>query len=149
MIIKNTLNDILLICDTVPDQLRDISNIDFCAKLSSRWSKQEILGHLTDSASVNIQRLLRGQIEYSPQIYYDQDEWVAIQDYQHYNKAHLIALWELLNRHFVYIANRIPEENLKRTCQMRDGQAVTLRYLIEDYLSHLQHHLQQIMTQNK
>ena len=145
MIIKNTLNDILLICDTVPDQLRDISNIDFCAKLSSRWSKQEILGHLTDSASVNIQR----QIEYSPQIYYDQDEWVAIQDYQHYNKAHLIALWELLNRHFVYIANRIPEENLKRTCQMRDGQAVTLRYLIEDYLSHLQHHLQQIMTQNK
>jgi len=145
MIIKNTLNDILLICDTVPHQLRDISNIDFCAKLSSRWSKQEILGHLTDSASVNIQR----QIEYSPQIYYDQDEWVAIQDYQHYNKAHLIALWELLNRHFVYIANRIPEENLNRTCQMRDGQAVTLRYLIEDYLSHLQHHLQQIMTQNK
>lgn len=33
------LNDILLICDAVPDQLRAISSSDFCVKPSGKWSK--------------------------------------------------------------------------------------------------------------
>lgn len=44
--------------------------------------KKEILGHLKDSANINLQRFVKGQIEESPQISYEQDEWVIVQAYK-------------------------------------------------------------------
>lgn len=143
--IATILNDILLICDAVPDQLRTISANEFCAKPLGKWSKKEILGHLIDSAAVNLQRFIRGQLENSPRIYYEQDKWVAVQDYQHDEDARLIILWESLNRHLVHVVSHIPDSDLVKTCTMKDGKTVTLAYLAEDYLSHLKHHLEQIL----
>lgn len=143
---EDILKKILLLCDSVPDQLRLITASQFCAKPLNKWSKKEIMGHLVDSAAVNLQRFIRGQIENSPQIYYEQDNWVSVQGYQDYDHEKLITLWESLNRHLVYIITRIPEASLTRTCIMKNGEALTLQFLAEDYLSHLQHHTKQIVT---
>jgi len=142
---KDILNEILLICDLLPDQMRAIAHDQFFAKPLSKWSRQEVLGHLIDSAKVNTERFVRGQIENNPQIFYDQDDWVAVQDYQHHDKEHLIVLWESLNRHLVHVATHISEKDMERTCMMRNGQSLTLQFLIEDYLNHLQHHIGQII----
>jgi hypothetical protein len=39
---------------------------------------------------------------------------------------------------------RIPETALAVPCQIGANEPVTLRYLVEDYLVHLRHHLKQI-----
>ncbi|WP_158797689.1 DinB family protein [Pedobacter sp. L105] len=142
--IKDILNNISLLCDSFPDQLRTITADQFCTKPLNKWSKKEILGHLVDSANVNIQRFIRGQIEDNPSIYYEQDEWVSVQGYQEYDDEKLITLWESLNRHLAYLVNRIPDTDLSRTCLMKNGEPRSLQYLVEDYLSHLQHHIRQI-----
>lgn len=144
--IKEAINNILLSCNTFPAQLRSISAIEFNYKPANKWSKKEIVGHLIDSAVVNLQRLIRGQVENSPQIYYDQDNWVAVQRYQEYKDEELIVLWESLNRHLVHVITHIPASDLSRTCLMRNGEALTLQFLADDYYAHLQHHAQQILS---
>lgn len=139
-------NKLLAICDFLPDQLRAIPNAQFCAKPGDKWSKKEIVGHLIDSATVNLHRFVRGQLQDNPQIYYAQDDWVAIQDYQNYNAEELIVLWETLNRYLVHVISRISDEKLLRTCQMKDGQTLTLHFLAEDYVLHLEHHIAQIQA---
>lgn len=142
--IKDILNNILLLCDSFPGQLRTITAHQFYAKSLNKWSKKEILGHLVDSANINLQRFIRGQVEDNPSIYYEQDEWVSVQGYHEYDDEKLITLWESLNRHLVYVVNRIPHANLSRTCLSKNGEARSLQELAGDYLSHLQHHIRQI-----
>lgn len=142
---EDILIEILSIVESLPTQLKAIPASKFNEKPGNKWSKKEILGHLVDSATVNTQRLIRGQVEDRPQIYYEQDEWVSIQAYQQYNDDSLITLWESLNRHLVHVASNIPEKNLQRTCVMKNGQPVSLAFLIEDYIVHLQHHIKQII----
>jgi hypothetical protein len=143
---QNAADEILSICNTLPAQLRAIPGPVMNFKLPEKWSKQKILGHLVDSAIINIQRFVRAQIEDKPVSGYDQDDWVAIQQYSRYNTEELIQLWEAVNRHLYHVAASIPAHNLKRVCEMRDGQVLTLEFLIEDYLKHLQHHIEQIRS---
>ena len=106
-------------------------------------SKQEILGHLIDSAQNNIQRFIRGQYETEPALVYDQDQWVAYNDYQQAEAGQLIQLWELLNRQIIRIWEHMPSENLSRQCRIRNS-LFTIEYLMDDYIIHLKHHLIQI-----
>jgi len=144
MITGDISNTILQLCSSLPAQLRAIPADLFAEKPAGKWSKKEITGHLIDSATVNLQRFIRGQLEDNPQIFYDQDNWVAVQGYQEYDNEELIRLWESLNRHLANILSKIPESDLTRTCLMRNGEAVTLAYLAEDYVFHLNHHIRQI-----
>ena len=108
-----------------------------------KWSKKEILGHTIDSAQNNIRRFIVAQYEENPTIRYNQDEWVAIVDYQHYDLSDLINLWYLLNKHISIILKNIPSEMAQRKCQTEDLH--TLEWLAQDYLIHLMHHLHQVL----
>jgi len=144
--IKNSLDKLLALCDSVPDQIRRLGEHEIDRKpTQDRWSKKEIIGHLCDSAFVNIQRLIRGQVETEPQIFYDQDKWVNVQNYTGYNPEELITLWFALNKHFYHIAISMSEQDLKRVYLDREGNKLTLKFLIDDYLIHLMHHLSQII----
>jgi len=144
--IETSLQQILLLCDSVPDQLRSLTRVELSKKRSEgTWSKKEILGHLCDSAFVNLQRLVRGQVESAPQIFYDQNRWVNVQEYENYNVEDLIRLWHNLNKHFYHIAYSMDENALNSVCLDKDGNKLTLSFLIDDYVSHLQHHLAQII----
>ena len=125
--------------------LKSISELRFSIKPSSgKWSKKEILGHLIDSATNNHQRFIRVQFENKPTIFYDQDKWVH---YNHYNDLpakQLIRFWTIYNKHLVEVIKTIPEENLLNQCKMKNGKYVTLDFLINDYVAHLEHHIRQI-----
>jgi len=144
--IETSLQQILLLCDSVPDQIRSLTRVEISEKrFEGTWSKKEILGHLCDSAFVNLQRLIRGQVESAPQIFYDQNKWVNVQDYENYDVEELIRLWHSLNKHFYHIAYSMDKSALNSVCLDKEGNKLTLQFLIDDYVSHLQHHLAQII----
>jgi len=65
-------------------------------------------------------------------------------NYQHQPMDEVLHLWIALNRQIAHIVTNIPEDKLVLTCDVGDEQTVTLAWLIEDYVGHLEHHLKQI-----
>ncbi|WP_168208817.1 GNAT family N-acetyltransferase [Chitinophaga sp. XS-30] len=110
-----------------------------------KWSRKEILGHLIDSATNNYARFVRGQqAEYQELPSYTQDFWVEARQYQREDWKTLVSLWKSLNEHIASIFPLIPEAALGNICVIGANAPVTLQYIAEDYLRHLQHHLGQI-----
>jgi hypothetical protein len=109
-----------------------------------KWSPQEILGHLIDSAANNLQRFVRVQFEENPDIRYDQNQWNAHSYYLQADSTQLIECWTALNRHLAALLRRIPPEALGRRCHTGGAEPVTLAWLIADYVAHLEHHFRQM-----
>jgi hypothetical protein len=59
------------------------------------------------------------------------------------------VLWRLYNHQLAHVIRRIPAANLDVRCQVvgQTADAVTLSYLVQDYVVHLRHHLKQIEEQ--
>jgi hypothetical protein len=115
---------------------------------ASQWSRKEVLGHLVDSASNNHQRFVRAQLEgalYFPG--YAQEDWNSAQHYQSESWANLVALWASYNRHLAHVMAAIPDDVGLSLCIVGNGATVTLEFLVTDYLTHLEHHLQQILSE--
>ena len=111
-----------------------------------KWSKKELLGHLIDSAANNHHRFVRAQFTESLLISrYDQESWVKYQDYKGESWTELLALWKSYNLHLLHVASHIAQERLDSLCLLEDGAKVSLRFLVEDYIAHLKHHLKQIL----
>jgi hypothetical protein len=129
------------------ERLAQFSEADSAVKPApGKWSKKEIIGHLIDSASNNHQRFVRVQLYADLDLPgYEQERWVAVQDYQNAAWAELLILWKAFNEHLLRIIALIPEEKLGRTFRIAGGEPVTLGYWVEDYLRHLQKHLRQIL----
>lgn len=122
-----------------------------------KWSPKEILGHLVDSASVNHERFLRA-VQSDDLVFpgYDQDTWVATQNYNARAWSDLIDLWSAFNRQMFHVMAGMPENQRQRR---RDHHSLddiafravspdlpaTLDYLMSDYVVHLEHHLTQIL----
>jgi hypothetical protein len=111
-----------------------------------KWSKIEILGHLIDSAVNNLKRFT--EIHYQPKPYqvikYDQDALVAINDYQHAQAELVLSLWTALNRQITRVMEAQTEDTLSLEVISQDGDHTDLRYLMTDYVDHMEHHLRQI-----
>jgi hypothetical protein len=141
---KEIINDLNTLLNEQLTLFSEAKEREFSIKpAANKWSKKEILGHLIDSASNNIQRFIRGQYEKGSSIRYDQDTWVRLNDYKEALLSDLIQLWFLLNRQILRIIENMPVENLEKTSRVND-QVLTLAYLMEDYVRHLRHHLAQI-----
>lgn len=76
---------------------------------------------------------------------YEQEGWVRVQRYQQARWTDLIELWTAYNRHLLHVLSSIPRETLGVTCRIGDGDPLTLAELIEDYVSHLEHHLRKML----
>jgi hypothetical protein len=114
---------------------------------AGKWTRQEVLGHLIDSALNNHQRFLRAQLGESLAFPgYEQESWVRLQAYDERPWPELVALWAELNAHLVHVIGRILPETLERPCSIGGEAPVSLRYLAEDYVRHLRHHLLQILA---
>ena len=105
------------------------------------WSAKEILGHLTDSAYINLQRLVRCTYESNFTITYAQDEWVAAQHYNNADIVELLTLWHLINKRIVVLLKNYPADCWLSICNNQ-----TVEFLAEDYLDHMVHHLDQIIA---
>ena len=134
------------LCDTIPTILENIPETGFAIKPAlNKWSKKEILGHLIDSATNNHQRFIKTQFEIEPLIFYDQNNWNRCSNYNEIDSKHLISFWTIYNRHLIEIIKRIAKENYKKECNIGKEKKVSLEWLIEDYVRHLEHHLKQIV----
>ena len=110
-----------------------------------KWSRQEILGHLVDSAQNNIRRFIVAQYEDQPTIVYRQDDWVRINRYQDWPSGEIQDLWLLLNKQILYILEGMSEAMASRTCDCNSPVAQSLAWLAADYIRHLRHHLHQLL----
>jgi hypothetical protein len=129
------------------DRLVEITEAGSRAPVAAgKWSKKEIIGHLIDSASNNHHRFVRAQFT-DPLMMtrYEQQSWVKSQDYASESWVELLLLWKSFNLHLLHVASRIPEEKLDVLCRFEDSESVTLRFLVEDYVVHMKHHLRQII----
>lgn len=116
-----------------------------------KWSKKEILGHLIDSAINNLQRFT--EIQYKTKPYkirnYDQNKLVKVNDYQNIDLNDLTSLWVGINKQILYLIRRQTEDSLNYKIETDKGNISDLRFLIEDYINHLEHHLNQIVYDKK
>lgn len=137
------------IIEDYTEKISAIPNEDFYSKpLPTKWSKIEVLGHLTDSAQNNLRRFICGQYEEAPPlIVYNQDFWVAANHYQGADKNHVLQLWGLLNGRIGEILLKMPVSNYDKECNSGKvtPQLHTLKWFAEDYIKHLKHHLNQII----
>jgi hypothetical protein len=114
------------------------------------WSPKQELGHLIDSATNNRVRFVRASLE--PEFHgpsYDGDGWVALHGYAELPWAMLVDFWERYNLLLVELVSRIPEERLATRCSIGASAPVTLGFVIEDYITHMQHHLDHILGRAK
>ena len=112
----------------------------------NKWSKKEIIGHLIDSAQINLQRFVRSTYTENFTLTYDQVEWVAAQHYIFADIDELLELWRLLNRQIIRVLENYPTDRLQ--IQSDTGKTTvcfhTVEHLAQDYVNHLNHHLQAI-----
>jgi hypothetical protein len=113
--------------------------------LSGGWSRKQVLGHLIDSASNNQQRFVRAALQTSLDFPgYDQDGCVRVQAVEEADWTLLVSLWAGYNRYLAHVIAHLPGSKLETLCRIGSDEPVTLRFLAEDYLRHLLHHLGQI-----
>ena len=122
----------------------------------NKWSRQEILGHLIDSASNNHRRFVEAQLRDDLMLAgYDQNGWVRTQPYQQSPWSELVALWRSLNLHLARVMESVPESSRTRPRPMHNlaeigwdvapDQPATMDFVMSDYVQHLEHHLRQIL----
>ena len=111
-----------------------------------RWSIAEVVGHLVDSANNNYQRIVRGQTDDRDLrfVNYDQNHWVKVGDYNAFEWRSLVELWTLANEQIAHVIARFPETHLSTLCVLSDCEPCDMRFIIDDYLSHLEHHLRKL-----
>lgn len=114
------------------------------------WSRKEELGHLIDSAVNNHVRFAAAslQAEFSGPTY-EQDGWVRAHGYHGMPWLSLLDAWRQHNDLLLRLVKGIPEERLSAPCRIGSAEPVTLRFLIEDYVLHMQHHLDHVLSREK
>jgi hypothetical protein len=127
-------------------RLRGIEKAEAARKPApDRWSKQEIIGHLVDSAANNHQRFVRallgGGVSFPA---YQQEEWVSMQRYGDASWTELLEFWRLYNLHLAHLVGGFPPDRLEVLCRIGASEPMTLEALATDYLRHLRHHLGQL-----
>lgn len=108
---------------------------------------KQILGHMIDSASNNHQRMVR--LQYSAELDFpdysmQNDQWIAIQNYQDEHWITLVQLWKYFNLHIAHLISHVNKDTLDNSWTDCDGEKVTLRKMISGYLDHLKLHLGEI-----
>ena len=113
-----------------------------------KWSKKEVLGHLVDSAIHNIVRFT--EINYLEKPYrhrpYSQNDLVNLNKYQTKEITELTQLWFSLNKQIIQIMKSVDEEALDYKIILSDESVIDLRFLMTDYVEHLEHHINQIRS---
>jgi hypothetical protein len=151
------VDDLVATVRATAARLRQVSDADAARPPApGRWSAKQVVGHLIDSASNNHQRFVRATWQEDLVVVpYDQDAWVARQDYQSAPWAELVDLWATYNAHLARVMRSVPAavrlrehapHNLDETAwqPVPGDRPATLDSLMRDYVAHVQHHVRQI-----
>jgi len=111
---------------------------------------KQIVGHMIDSATNNIHRIVHLQYQHSPLVFPDyanlgnNDRWIAIQDYKSENWNDLVQLWKYLNIHIVHVINHVNPDKLTNEWITALNVKVSLKSMIQNYTGHIRLHLNEI-----
>jgi hypothetical protein len=112
---------------------------------AGKWTPKQELGHLLDSALNNHNRFVRAAIDLKYEgPGYQQDAWVSLHDYNSVPWDHLVTLWSAHNHLLVHLIERIPDGALNAPCQIGSYAPGTLAFVIDDYVLHMQYHLDRL-----
>jgi len=138
--------DLLRIVSSAEELLRRVSAEQSKAPiLAGGWSRRQVMGHLIDSASNNHQRFVRASLADSLEFPgYDQNGWARVQAAEEADWSLLVALWANYNRYLAHVLAHLPPAKLEVSIRVGQHEPVTLKFLAEDYLRHMVHHLGQI-----
>ena len=79
---------------------------------------------------------------------YAQDEWVRLHGYSLAPWRTIVDFWFAYNGLLTGLIERIPEPQLETQCFIGANEPVALRFLIDDYILHMQHHIDQLLRRN-
>ena len=114
---------------------------------AAKWSLKQIMGHLIDSASNNHQRFVRMQLQQDIGSFsYQQEQWNAAQKYQLEPWVDLVELWAMYNTHLAHLIEHVDPGALDHTCDMDYAHPAKLRFVMEDYVRHVKHHVEQLLS---
>ena len=145
--IQPAISELQRLLTAVPEAFARLDTAEITApRPEGKWSKLQLLGHLCDSAVNNLSRFIK--VQYEPQplqlALYNQNEWMAAQQYAGAPREETVALWLSLNQSVLRVISGLSPAQLELVFQRETGETVTLHWLIEDYLAHMKHHLGQI-----
>ena len=148
--------DLRITIDTALPNLLAVPAARAIAPLSpGKWSAQQVIGHLVDSAANNHQRFVRGQLQDDLVFLgYAQEDWVRVQHYADAPWPDLVALWRLYNLHLARVIELAPADRRLSPRARHNIQEIgfaapveataTLDGIMLDYVEHLLHHLRQL-----
>ncbi|MEZ5069924.1 MAG: DinB family protein [Bacteroidales bacterium] len=130
--------------DLPEERIRDFRN-------GQNRNIREILGHMVDSASNNLHRIVHLQHRESPLEFPNyasqgnNDRWIAIQNYRDEDWFDLVQLWKYAHLHLVHVIRNVEPSNVTRAWNSGpDHGLVTLNDMIVDFLRHFRLHLDEI-----
>jgi DinB superfamily len=140
---QTSSNRLRQILDAAAMELKSFSPDRAAAPVQrGKWSPKQELGHLIDSAANNHQRIVRAQLEENPAMPgYDGDEWVALHRYQERDWDELIQIWRDANLQLAAAVDAISESVWTRELSVNGSAPMTIRFLFDDYVKHMLHHL--------
>ncbi len=147
--IKKSLNQFSNLLKEGTRYIANAAEEDLKHKTSANsWSKQEILGHLIDSGTHNLQRFLEIQFASKPyQIRkYNQDELVKHNAYNEADPMELLSFWLSINERIIQVISKQEKEVYDYQIQLVGGEFSDFRFLFTDYVIHLEHHVRQILA---
>lgn len=143
--LPDTLNRLRKYIDEVPRLIGTLSADALTEHRPGKWSKQQVLGHLIDSAIHNLTRFAEASYAREPYLIkpYQQDQLVVANQYQALPIDHLVTLWCSLNTQIIYIITHLSPHLLQHPVQLSptNFEYKTLEWLVIDYVTHLEHHL--------
>ena len=149
---SNVTNEILRGLNTWEPVLLKLPDDTITNKRNSQnRTIKQILGHMADSASNNIHRIVHLQYRESPLRFPNyaadgnNDRWIAIQNYQHENRENLIQYWKYNHIHLVHVIKNVKPEKLDNEWISESEYGnVSLKDMITDFLRHFLLHLDEI-----
>ena len=111
---------------------------------------KQILGHMIDSASNNIHRIVHMQYQESPLNFPNyasngnNDRWIAIQNYQGEDWDTMVKHWKYSNLHIIHVIENVDPSKLENQWKCREDKLISLKDGIVEYLRHFELHLNEI-----
>jgi hypothetical protein len=111
---------------------------------------KQILGHMIDSTSNNIHRIVHLQYQQTPLVFPNyassgnNERWIAIQNYQCEDWEVMIQLWKYSLLHICHVIMNVNDDKLDNEWIAGPDRRIKLGAMIIDFLRHLKLHLDEV-----
>jgi len=143
----DTINKLEHLLETGVEYISKSLESELTYKLTpEKWSKKEIIGHLVDSGINNLQRFTEIQFKNKPYKIekYNQDALVKANDYQGSETKEIVEFWLAINNRIKHLMKQQSEKTLNFKIELDNETISDLRFLMDDYVDHMEHHINQI-----